>query len=91
MGGAYALNLSFFRSAAHDFDIETDNEFYEKLRVIENEVLEILDKQSKDKICDAGQKARCTAEFGEDYLAWACRQCKDMGAKTEFTEEEEGC
>ena len=75
MGGAYALNLFFLRASAQDLGIETDLEFYEKLRVLEDEILTIWEEKRKDGICDAKQKARCEAQHGE-FIEWACSECE---------------
>lgn len=71
----YALNLDFLRSAAKDLDIATDIEFYDKLRIIQDEILTVWENKKNEGICDDIQREKCEMQFGE-YLEGACRQCE---------------
>jgi hypothetical protein len=78
-GGAYALDRTLLRGMSDDLGIERHERFYERLNIIEAEVLRLLkDKnqtEKESKICSAKDKEHCTEQH-EDWLAWACSQCE---------------
>ncbi len=73
-GGIYGLNMQPIISAAHDLQIETGWEFYEKVKAFETEALKHYNKNAGG--CNESQKAKCKEMFGSN-LEWACDNCED--------------
>lgn len=64
---------------AQSFGVETDQTFFEKIKIFEAEVLKIINNGKGDTagrpVCNDQQKEMCEYEYGE-YFDWACKNCK---------------
>lgn len=63
---------------AQALGIETDCNFFEKIHLLEAEILNLVGTRSavSQQKCDKAQKEKCSIEFGE-HLGWACKNCNE--------------
>lgn len=85
LGGVYGLDFSAIILIAQALDVETDYNFFEKIRILEAEILRIIapDPSAGSGACNKEQKEKCKVEFGE-YLEWACKNCETQNPKSEI-------
>lgn len=60
---------------AHGMDIPANQTFFENLNVFERVSLKHLNGVTNTNECSPDQKEKCTLEFGEEWINWACKEC----------------
>jgi hypothetical protein len=73
--GIYGINFLPIMEAAHHLRINIDRFFLEKVKTFEDAALKMV--QGRDESCNGQKKKACEAQFGLEYMDWACKNCKE--------------
>jgi hypothetical protein len=78
--GYTGLDFGTIRGVAHDLAVSTAGSFWEKIGILEEEILKIINaKGGNREACDEKQKGKCAMQHGK-FLDWACKNCKKRGS-----------
>jgi hypothetical protein len=71
------LDYNALIGMAPGMNIAADQTFFENLHIFERAGLRHLNGVAEaDKTCNETRKKACTLEFGEEWMDWACKNCK---------------